>query len=120
VWYHSAMAYGDRVVQTSADGTVVKRSAKITRRGYTVTGQLAHTAAPAHVRQANIQKVESLKNKSTLTTLAGGRQIQQVAGKSAYVVNKGKGKPSGVKPAGTKLPPGQAKMARDAAAKKKK
>jgi len=73
-----------------------EQSAKIKRRGYTVTGQLAHSAAPAHVRQANVVKVESLKNKSTLTTLKGGRKIQQVAGKSAYVVAKGTG-PAAVK-----------------------
>jgi hypothetical protein len=94
------MAYGDRVV-TTAKPAAATQSAKIKRRGYTVTGQLAHSAAPPAVRQANIVKVESLKNKSTLTTLKGGRMIQQVAGKSAYVVKRGtgpaavKGKPAG-------------------------
>ena len=103
------------MVATNPAGEVTRRSAKITRRGYTVTGQLPHSAAPAAVKRVNnIQKVEQLKNGSTLTTLKGGRQIQRVAGKTAYVTKRGDGKPSGVRPAGAKTPPGQAKMKRDA------
>lgn len=69
----------------------------------TVVATLSNASAPKGVRQANVVKVEQLKNKSTLTTLKGGRKIQQVAGKSAYVVAKGNGparKRPGQKPAG--------------------
>lgn len=91
-----------------------KGSASKSKPRATVIKTLTKADAPKNVRQKNIVKVEQLKNKSTLTTLKGGRKIQQVAGKSAYVVAKGAGKPATKR----KLPPGQAKMA--AASKKKK
>lgn len=68
----------------------------------TVVKTLAKTAAPSNVKQKNVTKVVQLKNKSSLTTLKGGRQVQQAPGKSAYVTKAGAGAPSGVgKPNGT-------------------
>lgn len=57
----------------------------------TVTARLSNDKAPKGVKQKNVVKVEQLKNKSTLTTLSGGRTIQQVAGRTAYVTNRGNG-----------------------------
>lgn len=49
--------------------------------------------APSDVH-GNISSVKRLLNGATLTTLAGGRQIEQAPGKTAYVVNKGAGAPA--------------------------
>jgi hypothetical protein len=53
---------------------------------------------------AHATSVETLKNGAKLYHLAGGREIEQVAGKSPYVVEAGNW-PSHAKPATTTLGP---------------
>lgn len=81
----------------------------------TVVRKLTKAAAPKNVRQKNVVSVGQLKNGSTLTTLKGGRKIQQVQGKSAYVVAKGEGKPSAL----AKQPNGTAAARKALAARNK-
>jgi len=83
----------DRQTKAAKEKAAKDKAARTPARA-TVVKTLAKSAAPKNVKQGNVTKVEQLKNKSTLTTLKGGRKVQQVAGKTAYVTNKGAGKQS--------------------------
>jgi hypothetical protein len=68
----------------------------------------AASAAGAAQRFGGVTSVSTLKSGAQLTTYATGREVEQVAGKSAFVVNSGgktASKAAASKPAPVKTPP---------------
>ena len=76
-------------------GTAARNIATAVSPHITIAAVLPQKAAPADVNPSNVLSVVRLKTGATLTTLVGGRQVEQAPGKTPYVVNKGTGVPAG-------------------------